>query len=439
MVRLSFPRPTQTPTMKHAEKRANLIYAVLTVPPDVRQIIGKLRFVQSTQTGDKAEAALRVALLVTRWQAEIAKARGTLPSPAASFWDNLRKDHAKARADGDAGAQFAVEALIWDDLADPKRRAHGRTVEESSALWHHATGLSTPLAPLVTAWKASLSLKPKTMDQRHRDVTRMTDHFASLEALQPQRVKAWTDSLIDGGATAATMARMGEGCRSFWTYLQQSGTVAMLDPDPFIGPFKLAGKRAKRTNTGRTGTSYTPQQLADLYAAAFDKKDQPLADLIALGAYTGGRIEELCELTKETSKDGIFHGGIKTDAGLRDTPIHPAIVPLVARLVSASSDGYLIPSSADNKYGTRSDPLSKRFGHLKKAQGFDSKHVFHTSRNTLITLMQQAGVASETISDIVGHETGNFSLDKYSSGSSIKQKLEAISKVAYPAPLNCPA
>lgn len=417
--------------MKNAEKRANLWYAVLTIPEDVRHIIGKLRFVQSTQTGDKAEAALRVALLVAGWKAEIAKARGTLPDPKATFWDTLRQDHIRAQAEGNTGAQAAVEDLIEAALLKVQDRG------ESSKLWHHATGLTTPLGPLVTAWKGSLRLEQKTIDQRHRDVLKMADHFVTLEALQPQAIKAWSDKLIAEGSTATSLGRMGEGCRSLWRFLQESGTVPMVAPDPFVGSFRLATKTAKRNTVDRV--AFKAAELARVYEAAQASKDAALADLIALGAYTGFRIEEACSLTLETSADGVFTvTDAKTDAGIREVPVHPALVPLVKRLHKASADGFLIPSTAAGKYGVRSDPLSKRFGRLKTALGFGPGHVFHSIRKTVATQLEQAGVKESIAADIVGHEKKSMTFGLYSDGSSIEQKAEALAKVAYPGALAQP-
>jgi integrase len=415
--------------MKHAETRANLIYAVLTVPPDVRHIIGKLRFVQSTQTGNKAEAALRVALLVAGWQAQIAKARGTLPNPKADFWDTLRQDHIRAQAEGNEGAQSAVEDLIEKGLLKVRDR------EEASKLWHHATGMTTPLAPLVTAWKGSLRLAQKTIDQQHRDVLKMADHFVTLEALEPQKIKAWSDKLITEGATAATLARMAGGCRSFWSFLQQSGTVQMVAPDPFVGSFRLAVKAAKRNTVDRV--AFTPAELVKVFTGARAGGDSALADLIAMGAYTGCRVEELCSLTVATSADGVFNvTDAKTSAGIRQVPIHPALVPVVKRLQkAAAADGYLIPSTAAGKYGVRSDPLSKRFGRLKTALKFGPGHVFHSIRKTVATLLEQAGVKEGIAADILGHEKKTLSYGLYSSGSSMDQKRAALMMVTYPAPL----
>ena len=418
--------------MQHAEKRFHVWYAKLTVPDDVQQALGKVRFFQSTQTGSATQAAPRVALLVALWKAQIVKARGTLPDPKATFWEGLRRDliDAKGRED------YATESAIFDLAEEAAKKLPDQ--EEGSRLFKFATDqVGTLLAPLVVDWKGSLRMAQKTIDQQHRDVSKMAAHFVSLEALTPQKIKAWTDKLMGQGVTASSFERIGNGCRSFWAHLQQSGTKGMDDVDPFVGPFRLAQRTAVSNTTKRI--AFTPDDLSKVYAAAVQGGDRPLADLIALGAYTGARIEELCKLTRETSKGGFFHLGTKTAASLRDCPIHPALVPLVARLVAATDDaGYLIPSTAENQYGNRSGPLSQRFGHLKTSLGFGRQHVFHSTRHTLVTLMHQAGVRPEVIADVVGHEKGIFTLDTYGSGSSMAQKLDAISKVSYPGALNRP-
>lgn len=418
--------------MQHAEKRHHVWYATLTVQREVRHVIGKVRFFQSTKTGSSAEAAPRVALLVALWKAWISKARGSLPDPKATFWEGLRHDLIDAKNRGDE----ATESAIFDLAKEAAKKLPDG--EEGSRLFKFATHqVGTLLAPLVVDWKGSLRLAQKTIDQQHRDVVKMADHFVSLEALTPQRIKAWTDGLMGQGVTASSFDRIGNGCRSFWAHLQQSGAKGMDDVDPFVGPFRLAQRTAVSNTTKRI--AFTPDDLAKVYAAAVQGGDRPLADLIALGAYTGARIEELCKVTKETAKDGFFHMGTKTEASLRDCPVHPALVPLVARLVAATkNNGYLISSTAENQYGNRSGPLSQRFGHLKTSLGFGREHVFHSTRHTLVTLMHQAGVRPAVIADVVGHEKGNFTLDTYGSGSSMAQKLKALSKVSYPGALGAP-
>lgn len=334
----------------------------------------------------------------------------------------------------DEGTQFAIE-----DLAE-KMASKLTDTDEGTQLYKLATNQQgTLLAPLVADWKGSLRVAQKTIDQQHRDMVRMADYFISLESLKPQKVKAWTDKLLKEETTTASFARIGGGCRSFWAYLQQAGTVAMIEPSPFVGAFTLALKMAVKNTTGRSGSSYSPDDMTKIYKAAQAMGDQPLTDLIALGAYTGARIEELGTLTKETCQGGVFTiRKSKTDAGVRQIPIHPAVAPLVARMLEASTDGYLVPSSTDNQYGERASALGKKYGRLKTAQGFGANLVFHSTRNTLITLMERAGVSEGIAADIVGHEKKTMTFGLYSSGSEQAQKLEAISKVTYPGALGSP-
>ena len=419
--------------MSYLIRKSNIYYANLTIPPEVRHIIGRgVRFYQSTKCKSEAEAQRRANALVVGWKAEIAKAQGKLPNVKDTFWESLRSEY---MATDDEGVQFAIEEMA------EKMASKASTPEQATLLFKMATGQGTAtlLAPLVDDWKGSLRVVQKTIDQQYRDMKRLADYFVYLEELQPQKIKAWTDKLLAEGTTASSFERLGNGCRSLWAYFQNASVVSMVDSDPFVGAFKLALKVAVKTKTGRSGSSYTPQELNTIYLAAIAKKDQPLADLIALGAYTGARIEELGQLTAATCKDGIFTiEKSKTEAGVRQVPIHSAVAPLVARMLAASTDGYLVPSSADNQYGNRTSPQGKRYGHLKKNLGFGPSHVFHSTRNTLVTMMHRAGVDEGITADHVGHHKQTMTYGLYSSGSSMAQKKGAMAKVVYPGALGAP-
>lgn len=195
--------------------------------------------------------------------------------------------------------------------------------------------------------------------------------------------------------------------------------------------------RSKRNDGSMERKAFTPEDVTRLYdAAKATKNRETLTDLILLGAYTGARIEELCQLqaqdivTEEGVKCFYFYDG-KTAASERHTPIHPEIQDTVERLIRNSKDGFLIESPAGNKYGNRSDALSKQFGRLKTSLNYNSQFVFHSFRKTVITQLQRADVPGILIASIVGHETGTVTFDVYSAGPSPKQKHDAISKLKY--------
>ena len=151
-----------------------------------------------------------------------------------------------------------------------------------------------------------------------------------------------------------------------------------------------------------------------------------------LGAYTGARIEELCQLkvTDVVSEDGVdcfYISNGKNENAERIVPVHKELKPLLKRLAKDANGEFLISASCRNKYGKRSDSLSKQFGRLKRDLGYGPDHVFHSLRKSFITFLQNNDIPGLTIASIVGHETGTITFDVYSAGPNAKQKLKAIS------------
>ena len=159
-------------------------------------------------------------------------------------------------------------------------------------------------------------------------------------------------------------------------------------------------------------------------------------DLIMLGLYTGARIEELCQLrvedvVVEDKCRALRITKSKTQAGTRLVPIHPSISDLVDKLVTTSRDDFLIFSKSKNQYDERSTGLSRRFGRLKSSLGYGPALVFHSLRKTVTTKLEQAGVPEGVAADIVGHEKQTITYGLYSGGTSMAQKMEAITKISY--------
>lgn len=181
---------------------------------------------------------------------------------------------------------------------------------------------------------------------------------------------------------------------------------------------------------------FSKSEVEALHGKALEKGDKPLADLIALAAYTGCRLEEIGRIHRnnitfsENVPTSFFVSASKTNAGIREVPIHPAIIPLILRLLESSPDGYLL-KGGNNKYGNRLDAAGKRFGRLKIAADFSDEYVFHSIRKTAITLVHQAGGDIAVMPALFGHETGLITLDIYSNGPSLEQKARMISLLSY--------
>ena len=93
----------------------------------------------------------------------------------------------------------------------------------------------------------------------------------------------------------------------------------------------------------------------------------------------------------------------KTEAGVRDVPLHPAIAGLIDELVAqADREGWLIPVKK-NKYNDRGDAIGKRFTRLKQELGYDERHVFHSIRHTVVHSFRKAGCDLEMRDKLMGH------------------------------------
>ena len=150
------------------------------------------------------------------------------------------------------------------------------------------------------------------------------------------------------------------------------------------------------------------------------------------------RINEICNLKESDLNDNsfhIYHG--KTKSSTRVIPIHPLLKLLVNCLLKKSNDGYLMtnitPGGYDNK---RSANFQKKLGRLRDKLDFPKGIVFHSLRNTFSTRLENLGIPSNHISQLMGHEDGNMALDVYSGGLAIEPLRKSIPKLTYGSELD---
>ena len=170
--------------------------------------------------------------------------------------------------------------------------------------------------------------------------------------------------------------------------------------------------------------------MLKLIVKAEDDGDRALAYMIRLAAYTGIRREGLITLTAnsfvEVEEVPCLHVEEKSEAGIRDVPIHPDILPLVENL--SKSNGYLIPCSAEN----RGDAMGKRFSRMKTKMGYDEHHVFHLLRHTVVAFFRKSGCRLDVQNQIIGHENDSVQAG-YGGHVDMADKLEWILKaIKYP-------
>ena len=135
--------------------------------------------------------------------------------------------------------------------------------------------------------------------------------------------------------------------------------------------------------------------------------------LPVLGLYTGARIGELAALKPEyfTVKSGInmMHlQGTKTDASIRDIPIHANLIALglLEFVATRHSQEMLFQITRSRQNGWGASATKWFTEHKKRCGVLDDKKVFHSFRHTIIDLMNQASVGDKAQCQYTGHAHG---------------------------------
>ncbi|NRH40661.1 integrase [Pseudomonas sp. MS15a(2019)] len=344
----------------------------------------------------------------------------------------------------------ADAVMVADDITQ-------RFAVESAQKQYHLTASETqeatnlrldpssykPVSPLTPkrleafkAFREAAGLPAKTIDGQQSKLRKLSAYLQTEgAALTHEVVGAWLKSL---GLSSKTQIQYLLAGSTFWKWITKNDALWQKDFSGVANPFvdhEMPVLRG-RAKVESKRLPFSREDVERVYAQARSEGLDVLADLIQIAARTGLRIEEACQLRTESiiTVEGILCLDIsdsKTAAGIRQVPVHPALLPVIERLSQATTDGYLIASNGHNKYGIRSDSFSKAFGRLKTSMGFTGRHVFHSLRMSAITRMLRADVPGPTVADIVGHETGLVTFDIYHGGASPQQKLEAIQHLAY--------
>lgn len=422
--------------MANIELRNHLYCAVLVVPEDVRETIGKFKFRQALGTSNKREATLLAAPYVAKWKAQIRQARGetnAVTTEAKRWRDALSQVT-------DVSELETLEEVLMDVTYAIEAKKGLATAKEFHDV---ATGAKTPTSDFVTPWKEQIDLASKTKDQMIKDVGLLVAKFPMLESITKANVKKWVDEMVGEGKGTASIERILSFSRNFWRYLQSHDAVPA-DAAPLTGVLSISKAAKNRAKVKEANLPYTADEVVKLWEAAKAKPvgkaknapvDTDLANLIQIAAYSGARIEELCSLKVADIKAKALHiRDSKTAAGWRVVPIHSKVAKLVETLCKQSKDGYLLSGLTFNKYGDRSNAIGKRFGRLKTELGFAESHTFHSFRSTVITQLENAGISENLAADIVGHDKPRVTYGLYSGGADLETKRKALEKVSYPFP-----
>lgn len=418
----------RTKNPSYLQRRGNGWYATLDIPKPLRvHFDGQARFVQSLKTENRSEAERLKLPVIAGWKAELEAAKTGRPDALRDLEKSAldwRKGYLSSDKDQQEIASLEINSMA-EDIA-------WKDEDKADAFYQLATGTSFPIAHKIEEWLSTLSDTKKTIHMKRTDLDRFSERFKYTHNVTKQSVRKWTQDLeqIDNLKTP-TIRRIVSPCRGYWDYLQRSGHIPE-GPDPFEGAVRPE-KRKTKADTEASRVAFTTEEVVHLLREAGRSGDTQLSQLIWLGMWTGCRIEELCSLKCSDVSQRYFTAvDAKTEAGNRAVPIHSRLAPLLSHLIKTSNDGYVMAGLTFNKFDGRSNAIGKRFGRLKKAQGFSKRHTFHSIRRTVATELQNALIPESVAADIVGHDKPSMTYGLYSAGAHLDVKQEAIEKLSYP-------
>lgn len=392
----------------------NTWYAVLMVPKQHRERVGRSKFQKTLQTGNKSLAQQRAQPLLAAWRQII----GT-----GDNWEQRALEVSALRSMDFMTYAEAKAAVLSQVLTDTKPATINRAFELEAIM----SGKKILLASYRERFQTFLESKNKlqTIQIRLLDIDVFLSEFSTPEDVNKQSLNDWYKKLRLT-RTDGSIKRILVAVKSFWSLVSELEDLPQIE-------FKLPQLNAvpsKRTQR----QAFTDTELLTLLQASrtAGKHADSLYTCIKIGMYSGMRVEEICRLqrTNIIEPQGVLSFDItdsKTAAGVRRIPVHPELLALLKDL----PDGYLIDANTD-KAGRRSNSIVLRFSRLKTELGFGTDKTFHSIRHTVNTKLMQSGKIL-AVNEILGHANSknNQGLNTYYHGAGLQELSALIQSIRY--------
>lgn len=426
--------------MQYLQKKGNVWMAVVEVPKPLRETLGTPRLKASLKTSSLAEANRLKWPIVTAFKARIDEAKLKQENPtAATLRDGAEWRVALAEASRspvDVGER--TEHVPYDELLSEVKRLASIIEDREPGLGERylkaATGEGTILKDYIEPFAAEVVCSGQTMVQHRSTIKRYiawAGEFTTIE--ECDRVKAGeyvTELLTTSGFARRTVKRHLSSLSQYWLWLESKGHAR--------GNVWLSHRLGKGQKgvKGRTGLS-DDNILKVLQGSYSTKKfDQVIKDLARLALLHGARLEELCALKRSDvhkRADGYWFeiGEAKTEAGVRELPVHPKAVGIIERRLKGHDEFLFAGLEPGGPDGKRSWYVSKAYGRFRKQIGVTGKFEdFHALRHTYIAMMEGLEVAESTTKLLVGHKRTSMTYGLYSKGQRVNLRT-AINKLDY--------
>lgn len=446
------------PAHLQRNSQSGIFYFRLTVPEQLRHIVGRREIKRSLRTGRRAEAIVLAQQLYVEARSLFLKVEiGMGKQPKVSAEDILSSLNSLDIKDG-----FLSKTVI--EVAAPGGQKNSITVEHedpvveaemAAKILAAANSQQTvaPTLPSVTKEKGPSLAKtirdyinekkrtkewtPKTTDENEaifqllKEVLRnptaeiisikhATEFKNTLLKLPPNRTKgkykgkSVREVLVMRPSKTMSVSTVNKYLRRVSSLFDWGRKHGYVNENPFSG---LGIRQKKRAHQERD--RYSAEELKILcntdHLIPSKLRKQYQFWLPLLGIYTGARLGELAQLYLNDVKkvDGVWvldiNGGedgkrVKTEAGFRLVPLHPVIINLgflhyveALRNENKKRVFFELHQRRDG-YG---QTASKWFARYRKTIGIEKP--FHSLRHTFVDELLQKGADKDKVAALVGH------------------------------------
>jgi integrase len=277
------------------------------------------------------------------------------------------------------------------------------------------------LAEIEGRW-ANLRAGPKALTEReaHQLAVAVHDRWLQQHLENPSQQTAWNVDLAD---------RLFAPPRKLKSYdILDPDFEASMDPESRqisrmekwcfeIADECLAahGLLVDETKQGEKKRSFTDSEAKLVLRAALDEKDPVRRWVPWIGAYSGARISEICQLRSQDiiQIDNIWcmkldpeAGSLKTRGSERIIPLHDALIENgFLKFVATVKSGPLFASLSPDKFGKRGGNGTKVIGRFVRQLGLTDTRLSpsHSWRHRIKTLGRKYGLAEDILDAITGH------------------------------------
>jgi integrase len=378
----------------------------LRIPADVRVVLGRTRFAQSTGTRDKRKASNKALPILTEWQQLITTAR---QSPELI---QPKPDRTVCLSDAAQGHDGRGDSSVWLDELKPSQAKLYDAIE-----WGEGVSLPTHMSEFIEVHYT----RHRTQLEARRYILEATLFIHTLGDLNRGNAQRWisTEELkpLNERRAVKTMQKAVGFLSEYIEWLRYKGFVSQNLQNPFKDLHF-----SKQLARPRQYLPLSFDELCLLRQAAKDADDAVMVTYIDIGRFTGMRLSEIGELSKESIvvESGVRCFRVRPDA--KTEASSNRLIPIASSLTTCVDLESLDLRGTGNAVG-------KRFGRLKRRvlkDGSTRQKCFHSLRKSVVTELERAGIAEGVAADLVGHEKPNITYNVYSGGSSIEQLSHAV-------------